>query len=420
MANYAKSTIEYITEDFPTNDGEKDIKKDELVATPSSTSTHTATAKGISLYAVGSVLVWMVLNITLQFYNKYLFSVENFKFPVLIIMCGTTATFLGTASLVYIFKLSELNSKELQNQWRMIFFLAILHGVGAASENISIVHISISLNQVIKATGPAFTLVLSRIFEGKHYSLALVLSTIVVVFGAVLTVFRNPEFNFFGFITAAISTLMSACQSIVIGKLLMNPKLNATSIALASALPSVATILPVFVYSEMEDLIEHGNANGVGKIVTTVTIISIIAFFYNLSHLWLIKYTSAHLSMLIGNCKVVILVFLSMLVFHTAFLPINLVGMVLAVIGFIVYSYFKYRENQHQHQHQQYEKLDISSDIELTLVPEKIVKGDSILVTEDYSSERDEESVNTNREKLKSPEKKDHKIVPKKVVYHKD
>lgn len=72
---------------------------------------------------------------------------------------------------------------------------------------------------------------------------------------------------------------------------------------------------------------------------------SVLAFFYNVSHYLLINYTSAHYSVLIGNMKTVLLVFLSIYFFNTKFSTLNYFGLFLSIIGFCAYNYFKYLEN---------------------------------------------------------------------------
>lgn len=50
--------------------------------------------------AATAFFVWMVLNISLSFSNKYLFVYEHYLFPLLIVIMGTMATFFGTGLML--------------------------------------------------------------------------------------------------------------------------------------------------------------------------------------------------------------------------------------------------------------------------------------------------------------------------------
>lgn len=67
-------------------------------------------ARRIAKAAV-AFLLWMVLNISLSFSNKYLFVYEHYLFPLLIVIMGTMATFFGTG-LMLLLRVDEF-------QWRL-------------------------------------------------------------------------------------------------------------------------------------------------------------------------------------------------------------------------------------------------------------------------------------------------------------
>jgi len=116
--------------------------------------------------------------------------------------------------------------------WKLLGFLAVSHGFATVFENISIVYISISLNQVIKATVPAGTLLASYLLEGKKWSRQLVASTCLIVFGAILCVFQNPEYNSVGVSTAFASAVLTVVQTLITAMLLQKAKLNPLVITL--------------------------------------------------------------------------------------------------------------------------------------------------------------------------------------------
>jgi hypothetical protein len=289
--------------------------------------------------------VWMALNITLSFSNKYLFVYKHYVFPLLIIMLGTLATFVGCGLLLAL-GVEEFQWRLCLVHWKPLLGLAVIHGVDVGLENFSIVFISISLNQIIKATVPAMTLGLTWWLDDKHYTAQLVLSTGLTVVGAILAVLNNPEIKedgVFGLIAACLSAIASAISTLLLGLLLQRARINALTLACVSSLPSALVLLPPFLVYELPHLQAFSMRNMDQN--DWLALVAVLACFYNLSRLYLIKFTAAHYSVVAGNVKVAVIVILSMAVFgdHGSFSPQNWAGAALAIIGFTSYTFFKYR-----------------------------------------------------------------------------
>ncbi|KYQ92555.1 hypothetical protein DLAC_06546 [Tieghemostelium lacteum] len=292
------------------------------------------------------IFVWVTLNVGLVFSNKYLFSKEDaFKFPVFIILTGTFMTFLGCCIAVFLFKISKFPSFTVLNRYKyMLTLTSLLQAATYVFENVSITFLPLSLNQILKSTGPAFVLILLFLLYRETFSKEIVISTIVIVFGASFTTLQNPAFNTYGFIYATISSASASLQTILIQKLLKDTELNALSVVLVTSLPSTIVIIPIFFAVEYKDLKEWTG----DPILPTIFVIAIAvaAALYNISHFYIVKYTSALYFVIVGNAKVVFVVILSSIIWATKFVPINIVGMILTFLGFFSYNYFRYKENK--------------------------------------------------------------------------
>ena len=81
--------------------------------------------------------------------------------------------------------------------------------------------------------------------------------------------------------------------AILLGLLLQRAKINAVAIACSTSIPSALTLLPPFLMYEMPVLSDTGHAKhkfvGVNELLITVCV---LAMLYNLSRLYLIKYTA--------------------------------------------------------------------------------------------------------------------------------
>jgi drug/metabolite transporter (DMT)-like permease len=77
----------------------------------------------------------------------------------LLILCGTLSTFV--AGLFYLLVKGGLEFQKIGECWKLLLFLALLTTAGSVLENVSILYVSISFNQVVKSTSPVWTMVLS-------------------------------------------------------------------------------------------------------------------------------------------------------------------------------------------------------------------------------------------------------------------
>ncbi|KAN0041668.1 hypothetical protein ACTFIV_004212 [Dictyostelium citrinum] len=290
------------------------------------------------------VITWIGLNMLLFFVNKYLDDRNPpFVFPIFIIMTGTFSTFFGSCIAVFIFKISDFPIKELRKHKLLLFVCSVFQAISYVMENVSIDQMSIPLNQVIKATGPAFIIILSFILYRKTYPFSILICTFIIIIGVVITIFTSPQIKIIGFLYAFGSIIFASIQTVLIAKLVKNPKLNALALLVATSLPSALVCLPIFFIFEFKEMREYNGP-------TTIPIISVIglavsACFYNLAHFYIVQFTSALYYVIIGNVKVVLVIIISSLVFANGFTPLNYLGAVVTMIGFILYNVFKYYEN---------------------------------------------------------------------------
>jgi len=211
---------------------------------------------------------------------------------------------------------------------------------------------------------------LSYFLEKKQYHYSLVFSTIVVVVGAVTTVFKNPEFNIIGFGAALTSAVLAGVTAVVSALLLQRAELTVIDVALTTSLPSLISIAPIFWITEYQRLL---NYQAKDSSFTTVLVISVslFAFFYTLSSYLLIQLTSSQYSQIIGNVKSVLVVCVSIIVFQTPFTSLNLFGMILTLAGFFSYSYFHYSLSSGSNHHPKLQKEENDDQVHYSKLQQK-------------------------------------------------
>jgi len=300
-----------------------------------------------------AAVTWVSLNILLNFANKTLFAGkhEHFQFPIFIIMLGTAFTFFGVLCM-YLAKLPFVGTFKREaclKSWKLILFLAFCHAFTTGLINMSMVYLSISLTQIIKTLTPAAAVLLCRFFLGSSVPTSQTCSIMVIIFGAAITLFENPEFlgdhvhqHLFGLFCAFVSTVMGAAQVVVTGVLLQNANLDTYSLIVVTAIPQILSLLPLFFIFEFSSFIYSPPWNLDIALLLSFTFIG--AFFYTLASYFLVQYTSAVFAATVGNIKIVLLVFLSMIVFKVQVSVLNVFGILIALFGFAAYNWLKLQE----------------------------------------------------------------------------
>ena len=80
------------------------------------------------------------------------------------------------------------------------------------------VHISLSLNQVVKAATPIAVLLISMPLEGKRYALPVMGTSSLIVAGVFMVAWANPGFELIGFCLVFMSLCAASIQLSLAGK----------------------------------------------------------------------------------------------------------------------------------------------------------------------------------------------------------
>merc|ERR1712195_396073 len=115
----------------------------------------------------GVISLWMFLNFALNIFNKWAFTkVEDggagFSFPIFYTMWNTLASFCGANLLMLLVPVNRTISWKqfVDNKFALLVF-----GVVFSSNIVSLVYISLSVNQVIKCLVPIPAIIFSYFIE---------------------------------------------------------------------------------------------------------------------------------------------------------------------------------------------------------------------------------------------------------------
>lgn len=140
------------------------------------------TAKHHSVFNVAAtVAAYLTLNTTLNLMNKWLLGIYGFSFPLLLTSCHMLFSFLILLPFMLREPFKSLHKATLQKQWKGIIGIGLFMAVNIAFNNLSLVQITLSLNQVIRQACVCLSSALSAIVPSAIDGFLLLIS--FVVFG---------------------------------------------------------------------------------------------------------------------------------------------------------------------------------------------------------------------------------------------
>mmetsp|Transcript_46114 Transcript_46114/g.107881 ORF Transcript_46114/g.107881 Transcript_46114/m.107881 type:complete len:529 (+) Transcript_46114:79-1665(+) len=330
-----------------------------------------------------SSLIFVILNCAMNIYTKWLFSPGggNFALPWTMLAVQQAEAFLVlqpllawkdpsgncgwavrtsrhaavemTMSTPQEERLVEERQDERLGFKEMLQVLLVtgLFCLNVGLNSLSLVRISITLNQTVRAFLPVGVLLLATCIERKTYPSHSYCTTVFLVAGIALTCWGSPDFDVFGFSLALTSTLVAAAGSSLNGRLLSSGPfqgsgaVNIMRLMLLQSVPSCIAFTAIAVATEMPALMEllsqDDSASWVA-ILGLVSISSALALISNLGRCFLVASTSALMETFAGNTKVAALCIIDNRLFGTTMYGYNYFGVILTFLGFSVHILLQY------------------------------------------------------------------------------
>nr|CAB3467037.1 unnamed protein product [Digitaria exilis] len=159
------------------------------------------------------ILVWYAFSTCLTLYNKTLLGDKLGKFPAPLLM--NTVHFAlqaGLSKLIILFQ-SKGPEAAVEMGWKDYFMRVVPTALGTALDinlsNASLVFISVTFATMCKSAAPIFLLLFAFAFRLESPSIKLLGIIVVISIGVLLTVAKETEFDFWGFIFVTLAAVMS-------------------------------------------------------------------------------------------------------------------------------------------------------------------------------------------------------------------
>eukprot|EP00775_Hariotina_reticulata_P003160 gene3160-3438_t len=345
------------------------------------------------------ILTWYFLSTALGIFNKKLVGKEHGifgrgAFPAPMLLTGVQFAFQHVlarsvfARSVFCTGLPVFVSAVLPN--------GVVTGLDIGFSNTSLVYITMSFYTMCKSTTPIFLLAFAFLWRLESPSWALAGVVAVIVSGLVLLVQGETKFNMTGFLLVMSASCMSGLR-FTLTQVLLHGKhgtsdhggrgegqqVKAAGVGWVGAGPAPfggplevlevltpvmsVTMLLLSLVSEQLWLTLPASYyfNSMEHTLITIALIfagAIIAFLMVWTEYQVIKETSALTFMIAGTVKEVVTVIASILVFHDDFGIINGIGLLVVIIGVLLFNYYKLYKLKQALKQQVTSRDDSSSD----------------------------------------------------------
>ncbi|XP_066366059.1 phosphoenolpyruvate/phosphate translocator 3, chloroplastic-like [Miscanthus floridulus] len=288
------------------------------------------------------ILVWYLLNIYFNIYNKLVLKAIPFPYTI------TTFHFASGSFFITLMWLLNLHPKPRLSlkQYAKLLPLALIHMLGNVFTNMSLGKVAVSFTHTIKAMEPFFSVLLSALFLGATPSLLVLGSLVPIVGGVVLASMTEVSFNWIGFWSAMASNLTNQSRNVYSKKILADKEDSLDDINLFSIITVMAFLLSAPLMLSVEGIkfspsyLQNAGVN-VKELSVRAALAGTCFYFYQQVSYSLLARVSPVTHSVANSLKRVVVIVSSVLFFRTPISPINALGTGVALAGVFLYSQFK-------------------------------------------------------------------------------
>ncbi|KAJ7967033.1 UDP-galactose transporter 2 [Quillaja saponaria] len=290
--------------------------------------------------AVSDVGAWamnVISSVGIIMANKQLMSNKGYAFSFATTLTGFH--FAVTALVGLVSNATGYSASKYVPMWELLWF-SIVANMSITGMNFSLMFNSVGFYQISKLSMIPVVCVMEWILHNKHYSREVKMSVVVVVIGVGVCTVTDVKVNLKGFLCACLAVLSTSLQQISIGSL--QQKYSIGSFELLSKTAPIQA-LSLLVFGPFIDYYLSGKLITNYKISTGATFFILLscslAVFCNVSQYLCIGRFSAVSFQVLGHMKTVCVLTLGWLLFDSELTFQNIMGMLLAVVGMVIYSW---------------------------------------------------------------------------------
>ncbi|XP_051125561.1 probable sugar phosphate/phosphate translocator At1g06470 [Andrographis paniculata] len=298
------------------------------------------------------ILVWYTFSTFLTLYNKTLLGDDLGKFPAPLLM--NTFHFAMQAALskaITWFWSHRFHSPVMS--WKDYFVRVVPTALSTAMDvnlsNESLVFISVTFATMCKSAAPIFLLLFAFAFRLESPSVKLVGIIFVISLGILLTVAKETEFEFWGFVLVMLAAVMSGFRwtmtQILLQKEAYGLKNPLTLMSYVTPIMAIATAVLSLTLDPWHEFRTSSYFDSSWHIMRSCLLMvfgGTLAFFMVLTEYVLVSVTSAVTVTIAGVVKEAVTIVVAIFYFHDAFTWMKGFGLLTIMVGVSLFNWYKY------------------------------------------------------------------------------
>ncbi|XP_047940602.1 UDP-xylose transporter 1 [Salvia hispanica] len=291
---------------------------------------------GFQLGVMGALFLSVASSVSIVICNKALMSNLGFQFATTLTSWHLMVTY---CSLHAALRLNFFENKPIDI--KTVFMFGMLNGISIGLLNLSLGFNSIGFYQMTKLAIIPFTVLLETLFFKKQFSKNIKLSLSILLLGVGIASVTDLQLNFVGTILSILAIVTTCVGQILTNTIQKRLNVSSTQLLYQSA-PFQSAIL--FVTGPFVDRFltkQNVYAYKYSPLVLGFIVLScLIAVFVNFSTFLVIGKTSPVTYQVLGHLKTCLVLAFGYTLLHDPFTWRNIIGILVAVVGMGLYSYF--------------------------------------------------------------------------------
>lgn len=322
---------------------------------------------------VGAWAMNVVSSVGIIMANKQLMSANGYSFTFATTLTGFH--FAVTALVGMVSNATGLSSSKHVPLWELIWF-SVVANMSITGMNLSLMLNSVGFYQISKLSMIPVVCVMEWILHNKRYSKEVKMSVVVVVIGVGVCTVTDVKVNAKGFLCACVAVLSTSLQQISIGSLQKKYSIGSFELLSKTAPIQACSLLVLGPFCDYflsgNLLLDYKYTSGA---IFFICLSCSLAVFCNVSQYLCIGRFSAVSFQVLGHMKTVCVLTLGWLLFDSALTLKNIMGMLVAVAGMVIYSWAVEVEKQSNTKSPHAAKNSLTEE-ELRLLKEGMEKED--------------------------------------------
>ncbi|KAL6996051.1 UDP-rhamnose/UDP-galactose transporter 2 [Sarracenia purpurea var. burkii] len=293
--------------------------------------------KSAAISDVGAWAMNVISSVGIIMANKQLMSLHGYAFSFATTLTGFH--FAVTALVGVVSNATGYSASKHVPLWELLWF-SIVANMSITGMNLSLMLNSVGFYQISKLSMIPVVCVMEWILHNKNYSREVKMSVVVVVIGVGVCTVTDVKVNAKGFLCACIAVLSTSLQQISIGSLQKKYSIGSFELLSKTAPIQAASLLLLGPFVDYfligKSIVNYKMSSGA---ILFILLSCSLAVFCNVSQYLCIGRFSAVSFQVLGHMKTVCVLTLGWLLFDSELTLKNIMGMVTAVIGMIIYSW---------------------------------------------------------------------------------